>query len=34
MGLVWLQESTSPVIKGFVTVARDVGCSEVVDDQG
>lgn len=33
MGLVWLQESTSSVIKGFVTVARDVGCCEVVDDQ-
>jgi len=33
MGLVWLQESTSSVIKGFVTVARDVGCCEFAEDR-
>jgi DNA-binding transcriptional LysR family regulator len=33
MGLIWLQESTSAVIKGFVTVARDVGCLEFAEDR-
>jgi DNA-binding transcriptional LysR family regulator len=28
MGLIWLQENTSPIVTSFVGVARDVGCFE------
>lgn len=33
LGLIWLQGSATSVVKGFIEVARDVGCRELTGDQ-